>query len=79
MPRCSSTTQNVATLAMIYAGACVVYLVLTRPLGTPFRDSLTEAQQRIKRDSVRARRDAFLAGLAISAMVVLCVRPFSVN
>jgi len=28
---------------------------------------------------VRARRDAFLAGLAISAMVVLCVRPFSVN
>lgn len=76
MPECSQLTKGVATLSMIYAGACVVYLVLTYNVGTPFKDSLTEDQIRIKRESVHIRAHSFYMGVAVSAMVVLCMRPF---
>lgn len=77
MPQCSVGTRNVATLAMIYTGACVVYLVLTRNVGTPFYDSLTEEQRTLKTRSARVRGNVFLQSLGLSAMVVLCRRPFS--
>lgn len=76
MPQCSITTHNLATLAMIYTGACVVYMVLSRNAGTPFKDSLTDTQKRIKTESTRVRGRIFLQSLGIAAMVVLCQHPF---
>ena len=75
MSECSSVTKGVATVSMIYAGACVVYLILTRPVGTPFMDSLTPEQRSIKKESARVRYNAFAMGIVISSMVVLCARP----
>jgi hypothetical protein len=61
---------------MIYAGACVVYLVLTRSAGTPFTDSLTDDQRRIKKESAKVRSHAFAIGIALSSVIVLSARPF---
>ena len=73
---CDAVTKGVATLSMIYAGACVVYLILTRAVGTPFMDTLTLEQRAVKRASARVRGNAFATGLAVSSMVVFCARPF---
>lgn len=77
MPECSHATRVVATLAMIYVAACVVYVALTRHVGTPFKDSLTEEQRALKRESAAVRKTCFLLGVAIGSMVVLCARPFA--
>ena len=76
MTECTAVTRVGATLSMIYAGACVVYLVLTRTVGTPFMNSLTPEQRVIKKESARVRGNAFVMGIAVSSMVVLCARPF---
>ena len=75
MSECSSVTKGVVTASMIFAGACVVYLILTRPVGTPFMDSLTPEQRAIKKESARVRYNAFAMGIVITSMVVLCARP----
>lgn len=76
MPQCSVATHNMATVAMIYTGACVIYMILSQNAGTPFRDSLTETQLRIKKESARVRGTIFLQSLGIATMVVLCKHPF---
>ena len=60
---------------MVYALACVGYLVLTRPLGTPFQDSLTEEQRQIKREAARVRGRAFAQSLVGALVLVSLWRP----
>lgn len=60
----------------VYIMACIMYLALTRDLGTPFLDSLTKEQVAIKEKSKTDRRRAFIIGVAISVIAITVMRPF---
>ena len=62
---------------LTYIGACVYYIVMTRNIGTPFKDSLTEEQMQIKKKSVSVRKNIFMYGCAISVAVLFVLKPFS--
>lgn len=79
-PRCWKCPLHVSVLAyasLTHALACVVYLFLTRHLGSPFKDSLTPEQRRIKRDAVRVRTQAYQTGLVASILVLALWRPLA--
>lgn len=61
----------------VYCLACIYYLIMTRNIGTPFKDSLTEKQKRIKNESAKVRRATFLQGLAAAALLMGLTQPFS--
>ena len=58
----------------VYCIASVFYLIATRSIGTPFRDSLSEKQIKIKNESARG---IFYTGIAIGVILLLVTRPFS--
>jgi hypothetical protein len=60
----------------VYVVASLFYLVFTRSLGTPFNDSLTKKQRGIKDASVGQRRNIFMKGIALGAVIMLIFRPF---
>lgn len=60
----------------VYTLASMYYLLRTRDIGTPFNDTLTEEQRRIKHESADIRRGIFYEGaLAATALIVL-FQPF---
>lgn len=61
----------------VYCIASVFYLISTRSIGTPFRDSLSEKQIKIKNESANIRRGIFYTGIAIGVILLLVTRPFS--
>jgi hypothetical protein len=72
---CHPYVQVAATLAIVYTLTSILYLVFTRDIGTPFKDSLNEEQKRIKEASATVRKDIFLKSLfASSALVLVCGR-----
>jgi len=62
---CSPATALLARAAIAYAVASATYLLLTRRLATPLRDSLTDEQRRIRDESARLRGRLFAAGMAV--------------
>ena len=65
-----------AYFATAYLGASIFYLIVTRSYGTPFRDSLTSEQKRIKHQSASQRKGAFMMGFGLSVLLLLFIRPF---
>ena len=65
-----------AYLATAYLGASLYYMFETRNYGTPFRNSLTPAQLKIKKMAVGKRYRAFLNGLVISVLLLVITKPF---
>jgi hypothetical protein len=61
----------------IYCIASIFYLIATRSVGTPFKDSLSEKQLKIKHESANVRRTIFYSGIAIGAISMVIFRPFS--
>ena len=43
----------------VYCAASLYYIIRTRSVGTPFRDSLTPKQIKIKKESANIRRNIF--------------------
>ena len=72
---CSPRTLLFARVAIGYTVACLLYLLLTRNIGTPFADSLTEEQQAIKRSSSMSRANVFLTSVIMSTVLVLVWKP----
>ena len=66
-----------AYLSMIYLISCVFYIIVTRCVGTPFLDSLTEEQKKIKKASAQKRKNIFLLGIVIGIVLLHIVNPFS--
>lgn len=62
--------------AFAYALACIGYLALTRNIGTPFLDSLTDEQRAIKRASATVRGRAFVTAGLVSVVILSVCRPF---
>lgn len=65
-----------AYLMTIYMMASLIYFVYTRHVGTPFNDSLTEEQQKIKEDSANLRRNIFYGGVLFSTALMILIQPF---
>ena len=61
----------------IYCIASIFYLIATRSVGTPFKDSLSEKQLKIKHEAASVRRTIFFSGVAIGVVSMLIFRPFS--
>ena len=60
----------------VYCLACIYYIVMTRNVGTPFRDSLNENQLKIKMESASIRRNIFYQGVALGLVSMIILRPF---
>lgn len=75
--KCSPIVALAAYAAFVYCFACAGYLTLTRTLGTPFLDSLTAEQRRIKKESARHRTRAFVLSALLGAIVVALAKPLS--
>ena len=73
---CPASTVMLANVAFVYTIACICYIFLTRNIGTPFLDSLTVEQLRIKKQSAVGRRRAFLSGIAVGIVSIVLWRPF---
>tara|TARA_Y100001970_G_C14041308_1_gene753885 strand:+ start:52 stop:288 length:237 start_codon:yes stop_codon:yes gene_type:complete len=61
----------------IYTIASLYYIIRTRSVGTPFKDSLSEKQLKIKKESAKVRRGIFYQGVGIAFVALLIFRPFS--
>ena len=61
----------------IYCIGSIFYLIATRSVGTPFKDSLSEKQIMIKNESANVRRRIFYMGLGIGLLSMVIFRPFS--
>ena len=60
----------------IYTIGSIVYLFLTKSLGTPFYDSLTKEQMKIKKKAVSDRTRIFYLGLLIGTILMFIWKPF---
>lgn len=76
---CPAGTAMLAYAAIVYTAACVLYLVLVRAygVGSPFADSLSESQKRIKEASAKTRYAIFFDSVAIAALLVIVTKPLS--
>ena len=76
---CQSTPllAGLAYVAIGYMGASLLYLVIVAVMdfGTPFNDSLSAEQQRIKKGSASKRRAAFSVGVLVMVLLLSIQRP----
>jgi len=73
--RCSPAVTFLAYACMAYAMACLGYLALTRGMGTPFLDSLSDEQRCLKRASTERRACAFALALGASVVALAAWTP----
>ena len=69
-------SKYMAYLMLAYCLASVYYLIRSRSIGTPFNDSLTDAQKIIKARSSKQRRNIFIRGIVISLIILVIFKPF---
>ena len=72
---CPTPVAWLAYAALAYVITSILYLLLTRRVGTPFSDSLTDEQGAIKAAAAGVRRRIFLASLAVSVLLLALTRP----
>lgn len=60
----------------LYTFASIYYLLLTRNIGTPFNDSLTNEQKSIKKKAVNIRKKIFYSGVALGSIILYITNPF---
>jgi hypothetical protein len=61
----------------VYSIASMYYLIATKSVGTPFRDSLTKKQLKIKKKSKKVRFKIFQMGLILAMVVLFIIKPFN--
>ena len=67
-----------AYLASTYIISSIIYLIITRSFGTPFKNALNKYPElkKIKMDAVRKRKIAFYSGVCISVILLCIFTPF---
>lgn len=75
MKTCEISVYLAYTMAAYFC-ASIYYLIVSRFVGTPFYDSLTKAQQKIKSKSANIRRNIFYQGSIISLIGLILFKPF---
>ena len=76
----SNTCQMSPYLAysmLIYIFASAFYIILTKNIGTPFKDTLTQEQLQIKKESITVWKKIFYNGIIVGILLVIIFRPFS--
>lgn len=68
--------KYLAYFMAVYCIACGYYMFQTRNVGTPFKDSLTKKQLKIKKESAKLRSNIFFQGLAVGFAIMLVMKPF---
>ena len=71
MSDCSWPVLLFAGLGISYVLASILYLIATRKLGTPFKDSLTQAQRSLKKKSAHKRSTIFWISFGGSLLAVM--------
>lgn len=61
----------------VYCLSSIYYLIRTRYIGTPFNNSLSPKQKKIKNESANIRRNIFYQGIAGSLVILFFYQPFS--
>ena len=61
----------------VYCLACLYYIIFTRNVGTPFRNSLSKKQLSIKNNSAGIRRNIFYTGIALGSGLMILWKPFN--
>lgn len=67
-------------LAYAMAAYCLAsgyYLIFSRFAGTPFRNSLSVQQIKIKRQSAGKRKNIFIQGIILASIILYFLKPFS--
>ena len=59
-----------------YLMASILYLALTANIGTPFKDSLSLEQLKIKRAASKKRSRVFLISFILSGVLLVMSKPF---
>jgi hypothetical protein len=74
---CSRPVAVLAYASLAYLCASLLYVLIVRcfGLGTPFKDTLTDAQRDVLSKSKRDRGTAFAIGAATSIILLIAVRP----
>ena len=60
-----------------YCIACAYYMFRTQNIGTPFKDSLSKNQLKIKKESSKTRSEIFFQGLGIGCALMFFLNPFN--
>ena len=60
----------------VYTISSLYYLIRTRCIGTPFKDSLTPKQLIIKQKSASIRKNIFYQGLILGVILCIIFQPF---
>ncbi len=62
---------------MAFCIGCIYYKIQTRNIGTPFKNSLTTTQLKIKIESAKKRKDIFMQGLMLGIVGICVLKPYS--
>ena len=65
-----------AYLMLIYLVSSLYYILVTRFMGTPFNDSLTEEQVALKSQASWDRGKVFTQGVLLGLLIVYLYKPF---
>ena len=65
-------------ITISYFIASIFYIMMTRNIGTPFKDSLTKQQRLIKQKSSKKRMNIFITGFFITLFLLFIIKPFQV-
>ena len=74
--KCQVSTW-LAYLMFVYLASSIYYYIRTRSMGTPFNDSLTPAQLKLKDSSAQNRMSVFIQGLLVGVVIIYFVKPFN--
>jgi hypothetical protein len=61
----------------VYCLASGYYFIFSKFAGTPFRDSLSIQQIKIKKQSSGKRKNIFIQGIIIALIILYFLKPFS--
>lgn len=60
----------------VYSIASMYYMIASKSVGTPFKDSLTKEQLAIKQKSKKVRSRIFQTGLFFGMIILFMIKPF---
>lgn len=68
--KCPTKMIVLSHIAFIHLIACIVYLLVTINMDTPFNDSLTDEQKSVKQESSKKRSRVYTTGIMIGIAIV---------
>tara|TARA_Y100000991_G_C21782318_1_gene267702 strand:- start:4 stop:246 length:243 start_codon:yes stop_codon:yes gene_type:complete len=61
---------------LAYTFASIYYMIMTRNIGTPFKNSLSPEQLQIKVEAASLRGSIFYQGIGLAVVLIFLFKPF---